>query len=106
MNEISIARHTSRYGNKIMNIDDNIVKDGTLLVGAILDKDVPEINSTADTKLSWLRSQIIGQVNEIHTPFGKRKLTYADNTASGRCLHYIEDYIIQNVLPFYGEITF
>ncbi|KAG9137583.1 hypothetical protein Leryth_019768 [Lithospermum erythrorhizon] len=54
-------------------------------------------------KLSWLRSQIIGQNVDFISPFGKRILTYADHTASGRSLYYIEDYIINNVLPFYGN---
>ncbi|RZC44245.1 hypothetical protein C5167_037202 [Papaver somniferum] len=56
-----------------------------------------------EKKLRWLRSQVIGDDLQIGTPFGKRKLVYADHTASGRCLHYIEHYIIQNVLPFYGN---
>lgn len=59
--------------------------------------------ASADKKLAWLRSQIIGGDVEFDTPFGKRRLTYADHTASGRCLHYIENYIITNVLPFYGN---
>lgn len=58
--------------------------------------------ASADKKLAWLRSQIIGGDAEFDTPFGKRRLTYADHTASGRSLHYIENYIINNVLPFYG----
>ncbi|KAI3691184.1 hypothetical protein L2E82_49403 [Cichorium intybus] len=77
--------------------------DQQSIADEILHKDAPGIDSPADGKLSWLRSQIIGGVAEIQTPFGKRKLTYADHTASGRCLQYIEDYIIQNVLPFYGN---
>ena len=76
----------------------------TLLHELILQKNLPQnIDSAADTKLNWLRSQVIGQDANIHTPFGKRKLTYADHTASGRCLYYIEDYIVKNVLPFYGN---
>ncbi|KAI3919517.1 hypothetical protein MKX01_018340 [Papaver californicum] len=56
-----------------------------------------------EKKLRWLRSQVIGDDLEFETPFGKRRLVYADHTASGRSLHYIENYIIQNVLPFYGN---
>ncbi|XP_059307869.1 uncharacterized protein LOC132059309 [Lycium ferocissimum] len=60
-------------------------------------------SESAEKKLSWLRSQIVGENVDFETPFGKRRLTYADHTASGRCLHYIENYIINNVLPFYGN---
>ncbi|TYH42474.1 hypothetical protein ES332_D11G065500v1 [Gossypium tomentosum] len=67
-----------------------------------LEMGVPKVNSY-EKKLSWLRSQIIGGDAEFESPFGTRKLTYADNTASGRCLHYIENFIINNVLPFYGN---
>ncbi|KAF5763253.1 putative cysteine desulfurase [Helianthus annuus] len=74
-----------------------------LLSEAIVDRDAPESGSSVDDKLRWLRSQIIGGFAEIQTPFGSRKLTYADHTASGRCLRYIEDYIIHNILPFYGN---
>ncbi|XP_076893550.1 uncharacterized protein LOC143545566 isoform X2 [Bidens hawaiensis] len=69
----------------------------------IVAKDAPDSHSCAETKLSWLRSQIVGGFAEIKTPFGTRMLTYADHTASGRCLRYIEDYIIHNLLPFYGN---
>ncbi|KAB1217401.1 hypothetical protein CJ030_MR4G020920 [Morella rubra] len=56
-----------------------------------------------EKKLSWLRSQIIGGDAELDSPFGKRRLTYADHTASGRSLQYIEDLIMRNVLPSYGN---
>jgi hypothetical protein len=59
-------------------------------------------NDSVDRKLSWLRSQVIGNIIEFDTPYGKRRLTYADHTASGRCLQFIEDYIVDKVLPFYG----
>ncbi|GMI98083.1 hypothetical protein HRI_003477600 [Hibiscus trionum] len=68
-----------------------------------LEMGVPKVNSV-DKRLSWLRSQIIGGGDvEFESPFGTRKLTYADHTASGRCLQYIENFIIANVLPFYGN---
>ncbi len=69
-----------------------------------LEMDVPRNNST-EKKLSWLRSQIIGSDAEIDSLFGKRRLTYADHTASGRSLQYIENFIIHNVLPFYGKLA-
>jgi hypothetical protein len=68
-----------------------------------LDIGAPKSNNTTDKKLAWLRSQIIGDDVEFDSPFGKRRLTYADHTASGRSLRYIENFIINNVLPFYGN---
>lgn len=68
-----------------------------------LEVGVPNTNSS-QKKLSWLRSQIVGGDAEFSSPFGVRRLTYADHTASGRCLRYIENYINDNVLPFYGEL--
>ncbi|XP_059663538.1 uncharacterized protein LOC132309229 [Cornus florida] len=67
----------------------------------MLENDV--LSGPSEKKLAWLRSQVIGSDVEFDTPFGKRRLTYADYTASGRCLHYIENYIINNVLPSYGN---
>ncbi|XP_051126750.1 uncharacterized protein LOC127248452 [Andrographis paniculata] len=64
---------------------------------------VPRSHESAEKKLQWLRSQIIGGTAEFVTPFGTRRLTYADHTASGRSLRYIENYITANVLPFYGN---
>ena len=36
-------------------------------------------------------------------PFGPRRVTYADYTASGRSLGFIEDYIRDGVLPLYAN---
>ncbi|XP_010245841.1 PREDICTED: uncharacterized protein LOC104589277 [Nelumbo nucifera] len=62
-----------------------------------------ERTDPAETKFAWLRSQLVGADVEFDTPFGKRLLTYADHTASGRGLRYIENYISNDVLPFYGN---
>jgi selenocysteine lyase/cysteine desulfurase len=48
--------------------------------------------STVD--LAWLRSQIVGVDEPISTPFGERLLVYADYTASGRSLRFIEEYLL------------
>uniref|UniRef100_A0A0E0MKG5 Aminotransferase class V domain-containing protein n=1 Tax=Oryza punctata TaxID=4537 RepID=A0A0E0MKG5_ORYPU len=57
--------------------------------------------AAAEQRVEWLRSQLIGKDVEFDTPFGRRLLTYADQTASGRSLRYIEDYLVKEVLPFY-----
>ncbi|KAL9158832.1 hypothetical protein ABFS82_08G093800 [Erythranthe guttata] len=69
----------------------------------VLESGVPRFTDSTDNKLRWLRSQIIGGDAEFDTPFGRRRLTYADHTASGRSLRCIENYIAANVLPFYGN---
>lgn len=60
-------------------------------------------SAKADEKVEWVRSQLVGRDAEFETPFGRRALLYADHTASGRSLRYIEDYIVKHVLPFYGN---
>ncbi|KAL2342925.1 hypothetical protein Fmac_004210 [Flemingia macrophylla] len=57
-----------------------------------------------EQKLCWLRSQIIGYHAEFISPFGRRKLVYADHTASARSLHFSEAFITHHLLPFYGNI--
>ncbi|KAH9327942.1 hypothetical protein KI387_000050, partial [Taxus chinensis] len=60
-------------------------------------------SESVQEKCAWLRSQIVGNDVEIQTAFGRRRLTYADHTATGRCLYNIENYIVENVLPYYGN---
>jgi len=42
----------------------------------------------------YLRQQIVGVDCLIETPFGERLMLYADYTASGRALHFVEDYLL------------
>jgi selenocysteine lyase/cysteine desulfurase len=56
-----------------------------------------------DDLLTQIRESIIGKDTQIITPFGMRTLTYADYTASGRSLSFIEDAIHQKVLPYYAN---
>ncbi|KAL5205091.1 hypothetical protein ABZP36_009962 [Zizania latifolia] len=62
-----------------------------------------ERTTEAEEKVEWVRSQLVGRGVEFDTPFGRRALVYADHTASGRSLRYVEDYILEQVLPFYGN---
>ena len=50
-----------------------------------------------------IRASILGDDEAIDGPFGPRRLTYADYTASGRSLSFIEDFIRANVLPLYAN---
>ncbi|REG81313.1 aminotransferase class V-fold PLP-dependent enzyme [Marinomonas pollencensis] len=56
-----------------------------------------------DSLLNYIRENIIGHNTQIKTPFGMRTLTYADYTASGRSLRFIEDAIRHYVLPMYAN---
>ncbi len=50
-----------------------------------------------------IHDSIIGKDTAVETPFGLRRVTYADYTASGRSLSFIEDYIRTQVLPMYAN---
>jgi len=52
-----------------------------------------EAITTARLQLAGLRDRIVGCDVPIPTPFGERPLVYADYTASGRCLDFVEDYL-------------
>lgn len=56
-----------------------------------------------DTLLKKIRTSVIGDDRLIDGPFGPRRLTYADYTASGRALTFIEDFLRDNVLPLYAN---
>jgi hypothetical protein len=45
-----------------------------------------------------IRSSVIGDGTVLDGPFGRRRLAYADYTASGRALSFIEDFIRDQVL--------
>ena len=53
--------------------------------------------------VSKVRESVIGKDTAVETPFGVRRVTYADYTASGRSLTFIEDYIREQVLPLYAN---
>ncbi len=53
--------------------------------------------------IELIRDSVIGDDEAFAGPFGVRRLTYADYTASGRSLTFIEDYIRDQVLPLYAN---
>ena len=53
--------------------------------------------------IDTVRASVIGEDEAIATPFGVRRVTYADYTASGRAVSFIEDLIRDAVLPLYAN---
>jgi selenocysteine lyase/cysteine desulfurase len=53
--------------------------------------------------LDAVRTSVIGRDDVVDGPFGPRRVTYADYTASGRSLSFIEDFIRDQVLPLYAN---
>jgi selenocysteine lyase/cysteine desulfurase len=53
--------------------------------------------------LRRIRSAVIGDDQVMWGPYGPRRVTYADYTASGRALDFVERFIHEEVLPRYAN---
>ena len=63
----------------------------------------PALAARPEQLIELIRASVIGDDEAFAGPFGVRRLTYADYTASGRSLAFIEDYIRDQVMPLYAN---
>jgi selenocysteine lyase/cysteine desulfurase len=67
-------------------------------------RDLPILgDERGEALIGTIRRSVIGEDEAVVGPFGLRKVIYADYTASGRSLSFIEDFLREAVLPLYAN---
>jgi len=64
---------------------------------------VGEVGLPTSPLLDRIRASVIGDDAIVEGPYGPRRVTYADYTASGRALTFLEDFVRAEVLPRYAN---
>jgi len=78
-----------------------VLNDGMRRV--TIDDGLKEEELSSELWVDVIASNVIGRRCIMSTPFGKIEMVYADYTASGRFLAFIEDFMQKVVAPTYGN---
>jgi selenocysteine lyase/cysteine desulfurase/CRP-like cAMP-binding protein len=62
-----------------------------------------ELDPATRAKVELVRRSIVGSNVALRGPFGLKRVVYADYTASGRPLSFVEDYLRDQVMPLYAN---
>ncbi|CAH0560225.1 unnamed protein product [Brassicogethes aeneus] len=63
----------------------------------------PKKHEEVNKLVKYIDDNVVGKSNAFLGPFGRRKVVFCDYAASGRSLQFIEEYILREVLPTYGN---
>ena len=58
---------------------------------------------TVKQSVADIHNDVVGSYLKFSGPYGEKPCIYADWTASGRALKQVENYIANEVLPYYGN---
>ncbi|XP_033126586.1 uncharacterized protein LOC117124464 isoform X2 [Anneissia japonica] len=89
-----MARLNSRSGEEDLAIVNE--EDGC-------DDSDEDIEDDPEQMMRYVDESVIGKDASFVGPYGERKVTYCDYTASGRPLKFIEEYITEHVQPLYAN---